>query len=68
MKREPGAWGYNWATLFLGDINTETSPPGLGLDARLMTLLCKKITVVKSKEVKSDGLIHNRIGKSGRIF
>jgi hypothetical protein len=21
-KREPRAWGYNWATLFLGDINT----------------------------------------------
>jgi hypothetical protein len=49
---ETGAWGHNWATLFLWDINTETGPPGLGLDARLMTLLCKKITVVKSKEVK----------------
>jgi hypothetical protein len=23
-KREPSAWGYNWATLFLGDINTGT--------------------------------------------
>jgi hypothetical protein len=21
-------WGYNWATLFLGDINTETGPLG----------------------------------------
>jgi hypothetical protein len=23
MEREPSAWGYNWATLFLRDINTE---------------------------------------------
>jgi hypothetical protein len=21
-RREPSAWGYNWATLFRGDINT----------------------------------------------
>jgi hypothetical protein len=30
MKREPSAWGYNWATLLLGDINTELGPPGWG--------------------------------------
>jgi hypothetical protein len=24
LKWVPGAWGYNWATLSLGDINTET--------------------------------------------
>jgi hypothetical protein len=23
-KRESSAWGYNWATLFLGNINTAT--------------------------------------------
>jgi hypothetical protein len=23
MKRESGAWGYNWATLLLRDINIE---------------------------------------------
>jgi hypothetical protein len=23
-KREPGAWGHNWVTLSLGDINAET--------------------------------------------
>jgi hypothetical protein len=28
-------------------------PPGCGLDASLTTLLCKRITVVKSKEVKT---------------
>jgi hypothetical protein len=27
---EPSAWGYNWATLFLGDINTGTWPSRLG--------------------------------------
>jgi hypothetical protein len=26
MKKEPSAWGYNRATLFLGDINTGTWP------------------------------------------
>jgi hypothetical protein len=29
------------------------SPPGWGLNARLMTLLCKKITVTRSKEAKA---------------
>jgi hypothetical protein len=55
MKREPGAWGYNWATLFLGDINTGSGPPGWWLDAKLTTLLFgkkKKKIVTKSKEVK----------------
>jgi hypothetical protein len=23
-EKDPSAWGYNWATLFLGDINTGT--------------------------------------------
>jgi hypothetical protein len=23
MEREPDAWGYNWATLLLEDLNTE---------------------------------------------
>jgi hypothetical protein len=31
----------------------EPGPPGWGLAARLMTLLCKKIIVAKSKEVKA---------------
>jgi hypothetical protein len=30
MKREPSAWGYNSATMFLGDINTGTWPSRLG--------------------------------------
>jgi hypothetical protein len=29
-EREPNAWEYNWATLFLGDINTATWPSRLG--------------------------------------
>jgi hypothetical protein len=52
-EKEPGAWKYNWATLSLGNINTGTWPSRFGLDARLMTLLCKEIIVVKSKEVKT---------------
>jgi hypothetical protein len=39
MKREPGTWGYNWATLFLRHINTE--------------LACSKNIVVNSKEVNT---------------
>jgi hypothetical protein len=27
---ESSAWGYNWATLFLGDINGGPDPPGWG--------------------------------------
>jgi hypothetical protein len=29
-EKEPSAWGYNWANLFLGDINTRTWPSRLG--------------------------------------
>jgi hypothetical protein len=31
----------------------DLSPPGWGLDARLMTLLCMQIIVTKSKKVKT---------------
>jgi hypothetical protein len=42
MKKEPGAWVYNWGTLSLDDINTERPGPlGWGLDARLTTLLLR---------------------------
>jgi hypothetical protein len=52
MKSEPGAWGYIWTTLSLGDINTEHGSPCWMLDARLTTLLFEKITVAKSNEVE----------------
>jgi hypothetical protein len=45
--------GYNSATLSLGDINTGTWSSRLGLDTRRTALLCKKIIVVRSKEVKA---------------
>lgn len=41
-KGNPSAWGCNWDTLSLVDINTVTCPPGWELDARLMALQCKK--------------------------
>jgi hypothetical protein len=55
---EPGAWGYNWATLSLGNINTGTWSSRLGggggrLNAILRTSLCKNIIVVKFNEVKT---------------
>jgi hypothetical protein len=57
MRRKSGAWGYNWATLLLEEMNTKTWSPGKGL----MNLLCKRITVAKSKEVKTR---HNRAKSS----
>jgi hypothetical protein len=49
---EPGAWGYNWGPLLLGP--WIQGLPGCRLDARLMTLLCKKyIYVAKFEEVKT---------------
>jgi hypothetical protein len=46
MRREPCAWGYNWATLSLGDINTHTrtwsSRLAVGLKAHNLALFKKK--------------------------
>jgi hypothetical protein len=50
-KREPGAWRHNWATCHWG--NYRPCPAGWGLDAKLKTLLCRKIIVTISKEVKT---------------
>jgi hypothetical protein len=63
MKGEPGAWGYNWATLALGDINTHgPGPQGWEFDARLTTFVCKTKNILpKSKEVKTGD-------KPDRIF
>jgi hypothetical protein len=30
-ERESSAWGYNWTTLFLGDINKRPRPPAWGI-------------------------------------
>jgi hypothetical protein len=40
VKWVPGSWGYNWTTLPLGDINTETwsSRVGVGCGANNSTL------------------------------
>jgi hypothetical protein len=39
--------------LFLGDINKEPWPSGWGLEPGLTILLCERIIVAKSKEVKT---------------
>jgi hypothetical protein len=33
-EKEPGAWGYNWATLPLRDTNTEISFSKLGVECK----------------------------------
>jgi hypothetical protein len=54
MKREPGAWGYNWATLSLADINTETWSSWLGgWTQGRRPCFVNKFFVVKSKEVNT---------------
>jgi hypothetical protein len=55
-NREAGAWGYNWATLSLEEINTETWSPGWGLDARLLTLLRRRTILAKSKKIKLNSM------------
>jgi hypothetical protein len=52
-EREPGAWGCNWATLFLGDINTWAWPSMLGIGRKADDLNLSKIVVVKSKKVNT---------------
>jgi hypothetical protein len=51
---EPGAWGYNWAhPITGGDINTETWPSRLRVGRKADDLVLWKISVAKSKEVKT---------------
>jgi hypothetical protein len=65
---EPGAWGYNWAALSVGDMQ-RPGPPGWGLEEKLTTLLCKKKLRLRNlKKWKSDSLIHVERHKSGRNF
>jgi hypothetical protein len=42
-----------YSSTFSAKIRILVDPPGWGLDARLTTLLCKKVAVTKSKEVKT---------------
>jgi hypothetical protein len=58
MKRRPGAWGYNWATLSLWDINTGTWSSRLGVGRRADDLaLYKKRIVAKSREIKTGSYL-----------
>jgi hypothetical protein len=67
-EMEPGAWGYNWVTLSLGNINTETWSSRLGVGSRLTTSFCKKFLLRNPKDWKPNGLTHDGIGKCSRIF
>jgi hypothetical protein len=42
-KREPSAWGSNWATLFLGDINTGTWTSRLGESRIWVSKICSRV-------------------------
>jgi hypothetical protein len=56
MKRKPGTWGYEWATMSLGEINIEIWPSRLGVGYKADDLTVKKNNVLKSKEVKTGCL------------
>jgi hypothetical protein len=47
LKWVPGAWGYNWATLPMEDINTEAWSSRVGVGRGATTLPCKKKIVEK---------------------
>jgi hypothetical protein len=54
MKMEPSARGYNWVTLFLGDINTGNWSSRLGVGSKADDLAVqKKNAVSKSKDMKT---------------
>jgi hypothetical protein len=69
--REPSAWGYNWATLLLGDINTGTWPFMLG-ESRIwdmwscvprdtdprMTVLARTLAIVNDRHLSSERMLH----------
>jgi hypothetical protein len=40
---EPGAWGYNWSTLLLGDMKTEIWSSRLGVGCKDENLALKNI-------------------------
>jgi hypothetical protein len=46
---EPDVWGYNWATLSLGDINTGTWSSRLGVGHKADDLSLQKYISGKSK-------------------
>jgi hypothetical protein len=50
-----GAQGYNWATLPVGDINTEAWSSGMGVGRGATTLPCKKRKLLRSlQEIQPD--------------
>jgi hypothetical protein len=61
-KREPGAWGRNWAIPTLGEVSTETGP--LSLTARLRNWPCKKLLLQNANKRKPDGLIEMSLAES----
>jgi hypothetical protein len=53
LKWVPIAWGYNWATLPLEDINTQRpGPPRWGLGVGLTKLPCKKRLLRNLQEIQ----------------
>jgi hypothetical protein len=63
---EPGAWGYDWATQSLGDINTGTwsSRLGVGRKAGDLALCEKKICHKIQKNRKPDAIRRNLLRKA----
>jgi hypothetical protein len=60
-------WGYNWATLFLGDINTEMKASRLG-DEQNTTLFCIKIIAkLKKNEGWMVQILENLLRKAGHM-
>jgi hypothetical protein len=56
-KGNPVPGGITWPHCHWGTYIQRPGPPGWGLDARLTTLLCKKLLPRNPKKWKPDGLI-----------
>jgi hypothetical protein len=50
MKRELSSWGYNWATLSLGDTNSRTSFSRLVVEGKADDFVVKKLLLRNPKK------------------
>jgi hypothetical protein len=57
LKWVPSAWGYSWATLSPGVINTEAWSSRLGVGAGLKIQHCKKVIVTKPQNGRSGSVL-----------
>jgi hypothetical protein len=53
-EKGPSAWGYDWATLFLGDINTGRGPPGPISNLRQLNMVMSPAVIGPENECAGE--------------